>query len=113
MSNPAALWYFENVNLYHILCPHKVQAMGEKHEFLQFKKNQFIYIPDDAADNISMVSDGRVKIGHYLEDGKEIANSILTKVKFLATHPCGEIKRGDFAQAMEDKTSACAQGMMT
>jgi CRP/FNR family transcriptional regulator, cyclic AMP receptor protein len=107
-SNPAALWYFESVNLYNILCPHKVKVMGDKHEFIQFKKDQFIYIKEDAADNIYMISDGRVKIGHYLEDGKEVVKSILTKGEIFGELAlAGEIKRGDFAQAMDDKTKVC------
>jgi CRP-like cAMP-binding protein len=112
MSNPAALWYFESVNLYHILCPHKVKVMGEKHEFVQFKKDQFIYIPEDAADNIYMISDGRVKIGHYLEDGKEVVKSILTKGEIFGELAlAGELKRGDFAQAMDNNTQVCPLGI--
>ncbi len=112
MSNPSALWYFESVNLYHILCPHKVKTMGERHQFLQFKKDQFIYFPEDVADNIYMISDGRVKIGHYLDDGKEVVKSILTKGEIFGELAlAGEERRGDFAQAMDDKTTVCPLGI--
>jgi CRP/FNR family transcriptional regulator, cyclic AMP receptor protein len=108
MSNPAALWYFESVNLYHILCPHKVKVMGERHQFLQFKRDQFIYFPEQAADNIYMISDGRVKIGHYMEDGKEVVKSILTKGEIFGELAlAGEEKRSDYAQAMDNKTTVC------
>jgi hypothetical protein len=52
MQNTAALWYFESVNLFNILCPHKVKAMAGDHEFLRFKKDAFIYFPDDKAEHI-------------------------------------------------------------
>jgi len=108
MANESALWFFESVNLYQILCPHKVKAMGEKHEFNLFQKNQFIYFPQDTADHIYMIAHGRVKIGHYLEDGKEVVKSILTKGEiFGELAVAGEEKRSDFAQSMDDKTSIC------
>jgi CRP/FNR family transcriptional regulator, cyclic AMP receptor protein len=112
MSNPAALWYFESVNLYHILCPHKVRVMGERHQFLQFKKDQFIYFPEQAADNIYMISEGRVKIGHYLDDGKEVVKSILTKGEIFGELAlAGEERRSDYAQAMDSNTTVCPLGI--
>lgn len=103
--NTAALWYFESVNLYRILCPHKVKAMGEKHEFITYKRDQFIYMPEDSATHIYMVVNGRVKIGHYLESGVEVLSAILTKGEiFGELAMAGEEKRKDFAQAMEEAT---------
>jgi CRP-like cAMP-binding protein len=108
MANTAALWYFESVNLYHILCPHKVKTMGEQHQFLRFKRDQFIYFPDEPALYIYMISEGRVRIGHYLDDGKEVIKSILTKGEIFGELAlAGEDHRSDFAQAMDDKTSVC------
>lgn len=108
MQNTAALWYFESVNLFNILCPHKVKAMAGNHEFLHFKKDDFIYIPDDQADHIYMIAHGRVKIGHYLEDGKEVISSILTGGEIFGELAlAGETTRRDFAQVMDDKTSIC------
>ncbi len=105
MTNTAALWYFESVNLYSILCPHKVKRMGEKHQFLTYKRDQFIYIPDDSANHIYMIANGRVKIGHYLENGEEVLTAILTKGEiFGELAMAGEEKRRDFAQVMEEAT---------
>ena len=108
MTNPAALWYFESVNLYHILCPHKIKAMAGRHQFLHLKRDQFIYFPDEPAQNIYMISEGRVRIGHYLDDGQEVIKSILTKGEiFGELGLAGEEKRSDFAQAMDDRTTVC------
>lgn len=103
--NIAALWYFESVDLFRILCPHKVKRMGETHEFTTYKRDQFIYIPEDSATHIYMVVSGRVKIGHYLENGDEVVTAILTKGEiFGELAMAGEEKRRDFAQAMEEVT---------
>lgn len=106
--NTAALWYFESVNLFNILCPHKVKVMPEKHAFQTYKRDQFIYFPDQPAEYIYMIAHGRVKIGHYLEDGKEVIGSILTKGEIFGELAlAGEEKRKDFAQAMDDNTNIC------
>ena len=103
--NTAALWYFECVNLFNILCPHKVKKMGSTHKFNLYKKDEFIYLPDDSATHIYMVVNGRVKIGHYLENGEEVVTSILTKGEiFGELAVAGEEKRRDFAQAVEEVT---------
>jgi CRP/FNR family transcriptional regulator, cyclic AMP receptor protein len=108
MSNSTALWYFESVNLYQILCPHKIKAMASTHEFLNFKRDQFIYFPDEPATNIYMIASGRVRIGHYLDDGKEVIKSILTVGEIFGELAlAGEEKRSDFAQAMDDSTVVC------
>jgi CRP-like cAMP-binding protein len=108
MSTAAALWYFESVNLFNVLCPHKTRVMGEKHEFRRYNKDQFIYIPNDEASHIYMVVEGRVKIGHYLEDGKEVVSAILTTGELFGELAlAGEEKRKDFAQAMENNTTLC------
>lgn len=103
--NVAALWYFESVNLYHLLCPHKVKKMGDKHEFIHYKKDQFIYMPDDAASHIYLIVEGRVRIGHYLEDGKEVITSILTTGEIFGELAlAGEETRRDYAQSMSEVT---------
>ncbi len=108
MSNASALWYFESVNLYDILCPHKVKSMAERHTFNYFKRDQFIYFPDEPAQYIYMIAEGRVRIGRYLDDGREIVTAILGMGEIFGELAlAGEEKRADFAQAMDDNTSVC------
>jgi len=108
MSNATALWYFESVDLYDILCPHKVKSMAERHTFNYFKRDQFIYFPEEPAQHIYMIADGRVRIGHYLDDGREVVSAILGMGEIFGELAlAGEEKRRDFAQAMDDKTTVC------
>jgi len=105
MSNTAALWYFESVNLYNILCPHKVKAMAANHSFDHYKRDQFIYFPDEQSTHIYMIVNGRVRLGHYQDDGKEVISAILTTGEIFGELAlAGEEKRRDFAQAMDDCT---------
>lgn len=108
MSKPTKLWYFEDVDLYEILCPHRVPRMAETHTFRDFKKDDFVYFPEDDADKIYMISKGRVKIGSYLADGKEIVKAILGHGEIFGELAlAGEDKRTDFAQALDTDTQVC------
>ena len=108
MNNTAALWFFESVNLYKTLCPHKVRVMADKHVYNYYKKDQFIYFPEEAAQDIFMIVSGRVKIGNYLEDGKEVVTAILSTGEIFGELAlAGEDKRKDFAQAMDNNTTIC------
>jgi CRP-like cAMP-binding protein len=112
MENTTALWYFESVNLFNILCPHKVKTMGDKHQFIQYKRDSFVYFPEDKADAIYMIAQGRVKIGHYLQDGKEVVSSILTTGEIFGELAlAGEETRRHFAQVMDDDTTICPLGI--
>jgi CRP-like cAMP-binding protein len=108
MSNQSNIWYFEDVDLYNILCPHKVPHMKEKHVFHYFKRDDFIYFEDESSDHLYLVAEGRVKIGTYTEAGKEITKAILAAGEIFGELALvGQEKRTDFAQAMDDNTSIC------
>lgn len=79
----------------------------EQHSHKVFKKGEYIYLPDEQADRLYFLTEGRVKIGSYADTGKEITKAILNKGEvFGELSLIGEEKRRDFAYAMED-TSLC------
>lgn len=108
MSENTSLWYFESVDLFNVLCSHKVKKTDESHTFNHFKKNQFIYFPNTPSKHIYMIADGRVKIGNYTNDGKEVVKAILSKGEIFGELALtGEDIRTDFAQAMDENTQIC------
>jgi CRP-like cAMP-binding protein len=108
MENASALWYFESVNLFNILCPHKVKRMALRHEFKSYQRDEYIYFPDQAADYIYIVVSGRVKVGHYTSEGNEIIKAILTEGEIFGELAlAGEERRMDYAQALDNKTTIC------
>ena len=73
------LWFVENIDLQHVFCPKKIDMGGlESKDHLSFEANKYIYLPDEPAKKIFLISSGRVKIGTYGNDGKEVTK----KVKF-------------------------------
>lgn len=112
MSQSSKLWYFEDVDLYNILCPRKTPDMKEKHPFNEFKKDDFIYFTDQPSDRLYLVVNGRVKIGSYTEEGKEVTKAILSPGELFGEMALiGEEKRTDFAQSMDESTQLCGMGI--
>lgn len=112
MANTSALWYFESVNLFNTLCPHKVKVMGNRHHYLNFKRDEFIYFPEEQASHIYLIVSGRVKVGHYIDNGKEVVSAILTTGELFGELAlAGEETRQEFAQTMEDGTTICPLGI--
>ncbi len=107
MTNQA-FWYLENLDLFGILCPNKLGETNEiSHNSKSFKKGTNIYLPEDDADKLFLINEGRIKIGVYGNGGKEIIKSIIGKGEvFGELAVVGETKRRDFAFAMED-THVC------
>ena len=104
MSN-SPLWYLENIDLPQVLCPKKQANMEHPHSM--YKKGEYIYIPNDKSDKIYFITEGRVKIGTYGDNGKEITKVILGKGEvFGELSITGEARRRDFAYVMED-TDVC------
>ena len=108
MSNQSNLWYFEESDLFEILCPRKTPGLEDAHTPDSYKKDDFIYFPEEASKQIYMISNGRVKIGTYTNDKKEIVKAILGHGEIFGELALtGEDRRTDFAQAMDGKTKIC------
>lgn len=101
-----SLWFLENINVTNIFCPQKLGSGAlEKHTQKKFKKGEYIYIPNEEADCIYLISEGRVKVGAYGDGSKEITKAILNEGEvFGELSLIGENKRRDFAYAMEQTT---------
>lgn len=102
------IWYFEQVNLFKILCPTKFGNYEDSHVIRTYEKDEFIYFTDDPAKNIFLISKGKVKILNYTEEGDEVVKGILTVGDLFGEMVVlGEDKRTDFAQATDNKTAVC------
>jgi len=108
MNDKSSIWYFEDTDLFQLLCPTKTPGMEDKHQPNVYKREEFIYFPEQPSKNVFMVSNGRVKIGTYTEDGKEIVKAILGKGEMFGELALtGEGKREDFAIALDEGTRVC------
>lgn len=108
------LWFFENVNLFNLLCPHKFKEYKECHSFDIYNKNDYVYFEQDAASKIYLIEKGKIKLGYYTEEGEEIVKAILTKGELFGEKAIlGVEKRNEFAQSIDTKTSICPISIST
>lgn len=109
-----SLWFFDDVNLFKVLCPHKFKAYKSDHDFDVYKKKDYIYFEEDSANKVYLIEKGKVKIGYYSEEGDEIVKAILTRGEiFGETAILGESIREEFAQSIDNSTSICPVGVNT
>jgi len=104
----SSVWYFDDVNLFKILCPHKYPAYKKNHSLSLYKKRDYIYFTEDSANKIYLIDSGKVKIGYYTEEGEEVVKAILTKGEIFGEKAIlGIDKRNEFAQSIDNNTSIC------
>ena len=110
----SAIWFFEDANLFKVLCPHKLKKYSKEHEYDVYKKCDYVYFEEDAANKIYLIQKGKIKIGYYAEDGQEIVKAILTRGEIFGEKAIfGEEVRTEFAQSIDNKTSICPIGVDT
>lgn len=108
MNKESKLWFFENVDLYELLCPRKVSTLETNHTIHHFLKNDYIYFENDPSDYIYLIASGRVKIGSIREDGKEVIKAVLGQGEIFGEMGlAGEDYRSDFALALDEDTQIC------
>lgn len=109
LKNMNQYWLFENINLFTLLCPHKYKEYVNTHSFLQYKKDDFIYLEGDKGKKFFLISKGKVKIGFWDDTGEEIITAYLKKGEiFGESIILNNTTREEFAQAAENNTELCS-----
>ncbi len=111
MASQSKLWHLENINLLKDLCDKELGKVEQMTTMKSHNKDQYIYFPDEPSSNVYFLKEGRIKLGSYSNDGKEITKAILNPGEvFGELALVGEDKRNDFAQALDDTVTICAMG---
>jgi len=101
------IWFMENIDINGIFCPNKMKGNHDVKVHRTFKKGEYVYLPEENADKIYFITKGKIKIGSYSDDGREITKTILTEGNvFGELSLAGETQRRDFAVAQES-SEAC------
>ena len=51
-----AIWFFDNIDVFQILCPHKFKDYKKDHSFDFFKKGDYIYFENDIANKVFLIN---------------------------------------------------------
>jgi len=108
MGQKSKLWYLENFNLFKGLPKSELMRLEKITSMKSSSKNQFIYFPEEASKTIFFLKKGRIKLGSYNAEGKEMVMTILQPGEIFGELAlAGEGKRTDFAQAVDEDTLIC------
>lgn len=102
------IWYFEEVDLYEILCPYKYNDHLKTHPLSCYNKQDFLFMEGDLVRDLYLVAEGRVKVGYYDNEGNEQVLAFLGRGEILGEKAIfGENRHREFAQAVVDRTMIC------
>lgn len=100
--------FFEEVDLYDILCPYKYSDHLKAHPLNCYNKTDFLFMEGDPARELFLVAEGRVKVGFYDNDGNEQVIAFLGRGEILGEMALfGQSRYKEFAQAVTDRTMIC------
>ena len=106
-------WVLSNINLYQILCPHKLDGYSKKNGNT-YGKQDVIYAEHQNDQNIYLVTKGKVKIVNYDKAGNELVRHILVKGELFGEKiVLNENSRDEFAVACSNGTEVCAMNLST
>ena len=107
--NHKKFWTLEDVNLFQVMCPHKVEDFGSGEEhFRYYQKGETIYFTEDPSNTMYLIAKGKVRLLNYSEAGEEVVRAILGRGEMFGELAIlGEEKRGEIAEAMDDDTVVC------
>ena len=108
-ASQSKLWYLEQINIFRDLTDEDLDRINKVTQLRTMEKDAYIYFPDEPSKVVFLLKEGRVKIGTFSEDGKEIIKAILEPGEiFGELSIAGQEKRTDFAQVLDKHVKICA-----
>lgn len=109
MASETKFWYLENFNLFQGMPKPLMMEVAQKASMKMADKEEYIYFPDEPSRSVFFLKEGKVKLGTYSQDGKELIKAVLGPGELFGELAItGEETRKDFAQALTDGVVICA-----
>lgn len=87
----------------------ELEQLANATQLRRLARFHFVYMPDENADYLYFLLKGKIKIGTFSPDGREVIKEILQPEQiFGETALSGEMMRSDFAQAMQEEVEILA-----
>ena len=103
--SPQSIWYAEQVNLEALFISNPSLETEFEARKKVIKKGNYIYLPEEVSNKIYFILNGKVKIGTFRDNEKEIVTAIFqTGDVFSEMSILGEKIRKDFAISTTDCT---------
>ncbi|MFC2175774.1 Crp/Fnr family transcriptional regulator [Bacteroidota bacterium] len=102
------LWWLEKIHLFEGLSEKEMLKIEGRSTMKTKEKGSHIYFPNEPSKVIFFLKNGRVKIGSYSADGKEVTKGIMHPGDMFGEMALiGQDTRSDFAIAMDDDVRIC------
>ncbi len=109
MSGIVKLWWLEKIHLFEGLSEREILKIEQRSTLKTKAKGRYIYLPNEPSKVVFILKSGRVKIGTYSNDGREIIKEIMYPGDMFGEMGLvGQLTRDDFATAMDDDVWVCA-----
>jgi CRP-like cAMP-binding protein len=97
------IWYLKRFDLFSELSTEDLKLLEQITYMKKFAKKEYIYFPEDAADSIFLLKQGRIKISRMTEEGRELILAILEPGEIFGELALVEESyRETLAEALED-----------
>lgn len=98
-----------NYDLWAHITDEEYEALNIVHNFLEKKKNEYVYFEAQHHRKLYFIKDGFIKIGYIDEEGKEVVREILRKGDIFGQITLEENNlMGEYALAYKNDVSLCA-----
>lgn len=112
MNNVTKLWWLEKIHLFEGLSEEEMLKIGDRSTMKTKGKGAHIYFPNEPSKIIFFLKNGRVKIGSYSNDGKEVIKAIMHPGDMFGEMGLiGQETRNDFAIAMDNDVRICTMNV--
>ncbi len=111
-SSFTKLWWLEKIHLFEGLSDVEMLKIEERSTMKTKEKGAHIYFPNEPSKIIFFLKNGRVKVGSFSTDGKEIIKGIMHPGDMFGEMGIvGQETRSDFAIAMDDDVRVCTMNV--
>jgi CRP-like cAMP-binding protein len=112
MNNSTKLWWLEKIHLFEGLSDKEMTRIEEHSTMRTKEKGSHIYFRNEPSKIIFFLKSGRVKIGSYSNDGKEVIKAIVHPGDMFGEMGLiGLDTRNDFAIAMDEDVRVCTMNV--
>jgi CRP/FNR family cyclic AMP-dependent transcriptional regulator len=109
MLDDRQLLLIRNYDLWSNLSDEEYDELNVMHNFIEAKKDDYIYFDSHFHNKLYFIKDGYIKIGYVDDDGEEIVKEIIQKGEIFGQFALEKNNlNGEFARAHKTKVSLCA-----
>ena len=100
-----SFWYLKNCDLFARLAPNDIAHLESQSRMRQLKRGEPVYLPNQEADGVILVAEGRVKICHATPEGKQSILGFIDKGEIFGELALvGGEQRDEYVETTEKST---------